>query len=271
MDRRHSAVIALVCAALAGSAAAATATAPPAAKAAPAKAPTTKRSAPATPKGVVEPGAVAALTRMGTYLRSLTAVQVTMDIERDDVDAYGQLLTFNGETVYKVKAPDGFNISVTRRGGTRNLVYDGKSVTVFDPATSYYARFDAAPTIRRTLDIAADKYGITVPLDELFHWDQDAMKVSALTSAHYVGEGKIAGQDAQQYAFRGPGVDWQIWIAKGDKPVPLRMVIVARDDPAKPQFEARLTWDTAPQFAADTFVFTPPANAKLIPIDTTGR
>ena len=76
---------------------------------------------------------------------------------------------------------------------------------------------------------------------------------------------------AQHFAFRQPGVDWQIWIAKGEKPAPLRVVIVASDDPARPQFEADLTWDTAPQFAADTFMFTPPANAKAIPIVSAAR
>jgi hypothetical protein len=86
-----------------------------------------------------------------------------------------------------------------------------------------------------------------------------------------VGPAKIASQDTMQYAFRQPGIDWQIWIATGDKPLPLKVVIVASTDPAHPQFEADLTWDTAATFAADTFAFVPPESAKLITIRAIAR
>jgi hypothetical protein len=250
---------------------AAWAQATPAPAAAPAKAaPAKKRPAAAAtaPKGVVEPGSVAALGKMSAYLRTLPAFEVRMAMQRDDVDIYGQLVTLNSEATYKVKLPNAFNISLAEGAKTREYAYDGKSVVIYDPKTSYYARFDAPPTIRQTLDAAEAKYGVSVPLDDLFHWDQGDAQSSRLTSGHFVGSTRVDGQDADQYAFRQPGVDWQIWIAKGAKPVPLRVVLVASNDPARPQFEANLSWDTAPQFVADTFVFTPPAGAKAIPIRT---
>lgn len=252
---------------------AATTTAAPATAATPVKtvAPVKKVVKPAAPKGVIEPGSVQALRAMSAYLRTVPTFKVTMTTERDEVDDFGQLLTFNGETIYQVKIPDAFSIDVVDGPKARRYVYDGKSVTMYDPATGYYTVFKAPPTIRATLDEAADKYGITVPLDDLFHWDQGDDQIKVLTSGHYVGPAKVNGQDADQYAFRQPGVDWQIWIAKGDKPAPLRVVIVASDDPARPQFEANLSWDPTAQFASDTFVFTPPANAKMIPIRTEGQ
>jgi hypothetical protein len=216
--------------------------------------------------GVVDPAAVAALGRMSAYLRTNPTLQVTSTMQRDEVDNFGQLLTFDGETIYKVKTPNAFTIEVSDRDKTREYVYDGRSVTVFDPKTSYYTRFDAPPTIRATLDAAQAKYGVEVPLEDLFHWDEGDQLSSKLTSAHFVGNAKVNGQDTAQYAFRQPGVDWQIWITTGDKPTPVRVVVIASDDPARPQFEANLTWDMAPQFAADTFVFTPPPGAKPIPI-----
>ena len=227
-------------------------------------------TAPAKPAAAtasqVEPSAVQALARMSAYLKTNPNIQVTSNLERDEVDNYGQTLTFNGQTIYKVKAPNAFDIEVSEGETTRQFIYDGKSVTVFDPKTTFYARFDAAPTIRQTLDIAEARYGVTVPLDDLFHWDQGDDGAKLLTSAHFVGKAKLGEQDTDHYAFRQPGVDWQIWIASGAKPAPVRVVIVASDDPARPRFQADLSWDTAPQFAADTFVFTPPPGAKAIPI-----
>ncbi|MBV8685038.1 MAG: DUF2092 domain-containing protein [Caulobacteraceae bacterium] len=214
----------------------------------------------------VDPGAVAALTKMSAYLRTLPAFQITLQARRDDVDVYGQLITLNGEVVYKVRRPDALAVDLALPAMTRQYIYDGKTVTVFDPKTGYYGKIQAPPTIRETLELASDKYGVALPLVDLFTWSEGNDQTKALTSAHYIGKAQVDGQAANQYAFRQPGVDWQIWIADGDKPVPLRVALVARDDPARPKFEADLAWDTAPQFDQGAFAFTPPANAKSIQI-----
>jgi hypothetical protein len=148
----------------------------------------------------------------------------------------------------------------------RQYVYDGKTLTVFDPKTGYYAKVQAPPTIHAALEMASEKYGVTLPLADLFTWSEGDDNAKALTSAHFIGKTRIAGQDANHYAFRQAGIDWQIWIADGDKPAPLRVLLVASDDPARPKFQADLVWDTAPQFVEDTFVFAPPANSRSIDI-----
>ncbi len=229
-------------------------------------APKVKHAPAATTAATVEPGAVQALSRMSAFLRTNQAFTVTSTALRDEVDAYGQTVTFGGSTTYRVKAPNAFAIDLSEGNGTRNYVYDGKTVTVYDPKTGFYAQVAAAPTIRQTLDLAESKYGLTVPLDDLFHWDQGEDYAKKLTSAHFVGKTKVAGQDADQYVFRQAGVDWQIWIASGDRPLPLRVTIVASNDPARPRFQADLAWDTDPKFGADTFQFTPPPGARAIPI-----
>jgi len=214
----------------------------------------------------VEPAAVQALEKMSAYLRTLQNFQITLATQRDDVDIYGQLITLSGEAKYKVRRPDGLLIDLALPSMTRQYFYDGKTVTVFDPKSGYYAKFQAPSTIGATLQLAQQKYGVTVPLQDLFTWSEGDDRAKALTSAHFIGQAQIGGQTTNQYAFRQAGIDWQIWIADGDKPAPLRVAIVASDDPAKPKFQADLVWDTAPQFAQDTFVFTPPANARSIDI-----
>ena len=214
----------------------------------------------------IEPQAVQALLKMSAYLRTLQNFQVTMQTQRDDVDVYGQLITLSGSATYRVRRPDGLTIDMASPTRTRHYVYDGKTVTVFDPKTGYFAKIPAPGTIRETLAMAQDKFGVELPLADLFTWSEGDDHTKALTSAHFIDKTEVNGQAANHYAFRQPGVDWQIWIADGDKPAPLRAVIVASEDPARPQFQADLAWDAAPQFAADAFAFTPPANAKQIQI-----
>jgi hypothetical protein len=212
----------------------------------------------------VEPQAVDALARMSAYLRSIPAFTITLQTQRDDVDDYGQLITLSGGATYRVRRPDAFSIDLALPGLAGQYVYDGKAVTVYDARSGYYAKYQALPTIRATLELAEQKYGATVPLDDLFTWSEGDDRATALTSAHFVGKAQIAGQTANHYAFRQPGIDWQIWIADGDKPAPLRVIIVPSDDPARPQFQADLAWNTAPQFSPDVFVFAPPPNARAV-------
>jgi hypothetical protein len=211
----------------------------------------------------VQPGAVQALARMSAYLRSIPNFLIAVQTQSDDVDVYGQLITLNGRATYSVRRPDAFSIELALPNIDGQYVYDGKTLTVYDAKGGYYAKIPAPSTIRATLELAEQKYGAKVPLDDLFRWSEGDDQAKALTSAHYVGKARIAGQTASQYAFRQSGVDWQIWIADGPKPEPLRMIIVGRNDPARPQFQADFSWNTAPQFTAGAFGFTPPPNVRL--------
>jgi hypothetical protein len=210
----------------------------------------------------VDPKAVDALTRMSAYLRSIPAFEITLQTQRDDVDVYGQLITLSGGATYKVRRPDAFAIDLALPSQSGRYVYDGKTVTAYDVRTNSFVKFQAPSTIGSTLELAEQKYGATVPLDDLFTWSEGDNRAQVLTSAHFIGKTKVAGQSANHYAFRQPGKDWQIWIADGDKPTPLRVSITASDDSARPKFQADLSWNMAPQFDRDAFVFTPPPNAR---------
>lgn len=232
--------------------------------------PATAKPPAAAPSRTVNPAvdkdALAALSKMSAYLRTLQAFEVTGQTVREVVDDTDQKLQLLGTTSYKVRRPNGFAIEIAEDRKVREVFYDGKTLTLFAPRMGYYASVAAPPTIHQVLKLAAEKYDISVPLEDLFIWGTDEDWRGDLTYGYVVGYSRVAGQDADQYAFRQKGVDWQIWIARGDRPVPLRVVITSTSDPARPQFESSLTWDTAPQFAANAFAFTPPAGATPIVI-----
>jgi hypothetical protein len=220
----------------------------------------------ATQPAQVDPSAVAALTRMSAYLRSIPAFQITLWTQRDDVDDYGQLITLGGGAIYRVRRPDAFFVDLSLPSVTAKYVYDGKTLTLYDARTNAYAKVQAPSTVRATLELAEQKYGAAVPLDDLFTWSDGDARTKVLTSAHFVGEAQVAGKTTNHYAFRQAGRDWQIWIATGDKPLPLRVAIDPSNDPARPQFRADLSWDTAPKFAPNTFTFAPPATARAVDV-----
>lgn len=222
-----------------------------------------------TQSAQVDPNAVNALARMSAYLRSIPAFQITMLTQRDDVDVYGQLITLSGAAIYRVRRPDALYIDLALPNLSAKYVYDGKTMTLYDATTNAYAKVPAASTMRATVELAEQKYGATVPLDDLFTWGDGDDRAKALTSAHFIGKAYVDGKATNHYAFRQAGRDWQIWIADGDKPAPLRVAIVANGDPARPQFRADLAWDTTPKFAPNAFAFAPPPNARDLDVHPT--
>jgi hypothetical protein len=64
-------------------------------------------------------------------------------------------------------------------------------------------------------------------------------------------------------------VDFQVWVADGDKPLPQRVVITYKKDKSQPQFWAQLSdWNLAPVIADSTFSAKLPDGALKIAFAT---
>ncbi len=212
----------------------------------------------------VDPASVEALGKMGAYLRTLQAFELKADITADEVTQEGRRLQIGSTATYRVRRPNGFTIDLASDRKVRKLIYDGKQLTLYAPKVGYYAQAAAPATIRATLDELNDRYDIDIPLEDLFHWGEPGDRSDRLDRGFYVGPARLNGVETDQYAYSTGDLDWQIWIERGDKPVPRRIVIVSNFDPARPQFAADLSWNTRPAFQAADFTFTPPADAKTI-------
>ena len=236
-----------------------------------AQTPTAAAQAPAAP---MEPAARQALDRMGAYLRTLNAFEVDARTSLDVVTEAGQRIQLDGTAAYKVRRPDAFRITVESDWKKRTFYYDGKQFTVVAPELGYYARAAAPATIAQTLDVVSERFGITLPLEDLFRWNDPSQKQSTtLDSAMDIGPVTIDGTPTELYAFRQGMVDWQVWIQTGDQPLPRKLVIIDRSDPAQPAYVARLTWRLNPTLNNADFTYTPAQDAKAIRLTTieTGR
>jgi len=212
----------------------------------------------------IDAEAMAALDRMGAYLRSLKSFSVKGDSTFDLVTEEGELVEIPGTLDYQVRVPDGLRMRVRSDHKERDLYYDGHALTVYGPKDKYFATVDAPATLHELVNVAASKYGIELPLADLFLWGTKQAPTSALGSAVAVGPATIGGVPTHQYVFRQGGTDWQVWIADGARPAPRRIVITTTTDPARPQYATTLTWDTSTVPAPSTFAFTPPPGARRI-------
>ena len=220
-------------------------------------------------EGVIEDGAIDAIKEMSNYLMTATTLGFTSVGSLDVVTNDGQRIQLDGTTTYKVRRP-GFVIDYQSNIKSRKFIYDGKTFTVYSPKLGFYAQAPAPATNKEVLDAIYEKYGISLPLVDLFRWGDgtNADRIQALKSAYEVGSATIDGVDTDHFAFREADVDWEVWIQKGDQPLPRKFVIVDRSDPARPTFTARLNWQINPAFTDADFTFVPDANAKRIQLAT---
>ena len=227
---------------------------------------TSQATTTAAAAGDVDPGAIAALNKMGEYLRSLKSFQVQAATTKDEVLDDGQQIQRDSHVDLLARMPDRLRVEVNNADQQRLYLYDGKNLTVWGQRVNFYATVAAPPTVGKLVTALDDKYDIRLPLEDLFLWGTPQSKVGDVKSAMDVGPTEVEGVTCEHYAFRQEGLDWQVWIQQGDFPLPRRLVITTLNDDARPQYVAVLTWNLAPSFNDATFEFDPPPGAQKIAI-----
>jgi hypothetical protein len=132
---------------------------------------------------------------------------------------------------------------------------------------NYYATVEAPATIRLLADALDANYGISLPLTDLFLWGTEGASTEGITAATSLGTSVVGGTTCSHYAFRQDDIDWQVWIQKGDYPLPRKLVITTRTDDARPQYTASYSWDLAPSFNDAAFTFDAPEGALRVVLE----
>ena len=216
----------------------------------------------------VDPEAVAALRRMSDYLSALKGFELTANSSLDVITVHDQRLQMDGVIQYKVKRP-GIRVDYNSDKKNRQFFYDGTTFTIYSPTLKFYASAPAPATNQEFMKAVYDKFGISLPLEDLFRWsDGDDSDIKALTSGFSVGTATIDGVHTDHWAFRQGDYDWEVWIEQGARPLPRKLVIIDRTDPARPTHIARLNWVLNPQFTASDFTFVPGSDAQRIHLAT---
>jgi hypothetical protein len=177
----------------------------------------------------------------------------------------GQKIEFNHTARQSVQRPN--KLRAERSGDLveQLFVYDGSSLTLHNPQANAYAQVAAPDTLEAMLDFARAELDIVAPAGDLLYANAYDILMDGVTDGFVVGKAVIEGVRCDHLAFRAPHVDWQIWIQEGEQPLPRRLVITTRDLVNAPQFAVTVTqWNLAPTFDAQTFLFTPPADATQV-------
>jgi hypothetical protein len=215
-----------------------------------------------------DPKAIAALERMGAFLRSQTVMKIMAETATDDVIGGNQKVQLVGAVELMVRRPDRLRANVATDRKIEQIYYDGNAFTVYQPRLNYFASFSAPPTLAGLMDVAEQRYGLDMPLADLFAWGTARSRPADILGATNLGTSMIKGVPCDHYAFHQADVDWQVWIQQGEQPLPRKLIITTITERSQPQHQAVLTWDLAPKLADGMFTFIAPKGAQRIEFET---
>jgi hypothetical protein len=209
---------------------------------------------------------------MSDYLAAQSAISFDYDSDFEVVTTDQQKLALASSGTVTLNRPD--KIRATRIGGFADteMVFDGKILTLFGKNANLYAQIDAPGTIDQLIDTLREKFHRPLPAADLLLSNPYDILVADVNDVKYLGTGVIGGVACDYLAFRTPEVDYQIWIAQGDRPYPCRYVITAKNVEQAPHYSVQVrNWRSGDEVAADDFAFGNGTNAQKVDLmDLTG-
>jgi hypothetical protein len=260
----------LLCAALAGPAAA-QGSAAPAPKAA---AQPSAKKAQAKPafKPVLEPRAVDMLQAMSARLAAARSLSFTAVASYEYPSRLGPPIVYTMRYDVLLQRPNLLKVVVPGDGPASEFTWDGKEMVAFAPAENLVAVAAAPATLEGALKQAFDSAAIYFPFTDLLLPDPYAAISPGAILAYVIGpSGIVGGVKTEMLVWASNEVFLQIWLGTEDK-LPRRIRAQFRADPKGLRHDLELSqWQLDGNLAADTFSTTKAKTGLPMAFATPGR
>lgn len=156
--------------------------------------------------------------------------------------------------------------SVTKSGSKTNEIYLEKgALTIYSGEGKFFSRVQVPEPLDVGLMFALEELDVETPLlDLLIVNSLDKLMTPGIEVVYVTGDSTIRGVDCHHILLSGPLVDLQIWVEKGENPLPRRTLMTYRYGEGLPRHEVFLNWTAVDGFNQSEFKFVPPDGATEI-------
>lgn len=214
-----------------------------------------------------ESEARALLKGMSDFLSSHEAMAADFDSTLEVVTNDGQKLGLASSGSIALARPN--RVRATRHGGFVDVetVFDGTTLTLLGKQVNVYTQIALPGTIDHLIDELRHTYGRPLPAADLLVASPYEVLMADVVDIKDLGSGVIGGVECDWLAFRTDEVDWQIWIAQGERPYPCRYTITSPKTAHSPQYTVDFRNWRFGDAAATDFEFKSPEGATRIELD----
>jgi len=204
------------------------------------------------------------LKDMSDYLAAQQAISFDYDAILEVVSKDDQILALASSGNVTLNRPD--KILATRSSGFADveMSFDGETLTLLGKNLNLYAQEEVPSSVDNLVDVLR-KRNRPLPGADLLLAAPYEVIMQDVVDVKDLGSGVIGGVECDYLAFRAKEVDWQIWIAQGERPYPCRYVIRSKFMDGEPQYSIQVKdWKAGDEVAATDFSFEPPKDAKKV-------
>ena len=213
----------------------------------------------------IDPEVDKILHSMSDYLNGLPTFSVSFDIDNEIIDLAGQKLQLSSSGAIVLDRPG--NLHIVRHGAFADmeLMFDGKSLTLYGKNLNIYFQINKPGTIDTAFDTLNNEIGLDAPGLDLFYTDSFEELADSVVNSAYLGTVYVNDVECHYLTFREAKVDWQLWVRAEGAPLPMKYVITTKWMTGAPQYAIRFRdWNTNPQIVSNLFDFKVPEGAKKL-------
>jgi len=192
------------------------------------------------------------------FLARQSAFTVEMDITYDERLEIGAKVQYSAYQRVALQKPNRLRSEYVGDERVTTFYYDGQTMTLQAPNQGYYLTKPAPATLDQLLEQIEDKYGVTLPLSNLWLSDPCQAMTAFAQNSLYIGADLVEREPQDHILLVGEDRDVQLWLTQAQPPLLKKVVITYKQLPGAPQYTAVFSnWNFSPQSAPETFRYTP--------------
>ena len=174
----------------------------------------------------IDEQAIDVLNRMADTLAQAKGFRVTIRSNYDVVQDTGEKIEFSERRTVTLNRPDALRVESQQSDGTRRqVIFDGKALTVFDPAQNVYGQLDRPGSVDDAVRYLVQELQVRLPLALLLVTTLPAELDQRIQALDYVERDALTPVPTDHVAGQTEDVDFQVWVAAEGEPLPQRITI----------------------------------------------
>jgi Predicted periplasmic protein (DUF2092) len=154
----------------------------------------------------IEPQAAHVLKHMTEYLTGLQQFSVQAEIAEDVLLDSGLTIQAGRRVTASVRRPNRLRVDALGDLGDRQLVYDGKTMTLMDLSNHVYSTIDVPPEIDAALNPTIKAYNLRAPLADLIYANTYDYLMAGTLAGFYLGLNSVDGCWSSPAPLWSPGL-----------------------------------------------------------------